>query len=102
MRLIIPIALLCAALQPHAALSREVNGQDPRPALSEPTNGEADTAAHAKHADDQNNGKREETELHFDPATQTVTIRMRVHGAGGTFVPDIRPDDFVVYENGVR
>ena len=38
----------------------------------------------------------------FDPATQLVTVRMTVQDANGSFIPDIRRDNFAVYENGVR
>jgi VWFA-related protein len=45
---------------------------------------------------------RQKTEIHFDPASQTVTIKMLVQDPKGYFVPNIRRSNFVVYENGVR
>lgn len=42
------------------------------------------------------------TEIHFDPATFMVTIKMLVQDPNGYFIPNIRRDNFVVYENGVR
>jgi VWFA-related protein len=45
---------------------------------------------------------RQKTEIHFDPATRTVTIKLLVQDPNGYFIPNIRRDNFVVYENGVR
>jgi Ca-activated chloride channel family protein len=42
------------------------------------------------------------TEIHFDPATNGVTVKLLVQDANGYFIPNIRPDNFVVYENGVK
>jgi VWFA-related protein len=44
----------------------------------------------------------QKTEIHFDPATRTVTIKLLVQDANGYFIPNIRRDNFAVYENGVR
>ncbi|HEX3741288.1 MAG TPA: VWA domain-containing protein [Terriglobales bacterium] len=45
---------------------------------------------------------RQKTEIHFDPATRTVTIKLVVQDPNGYFIPNLRRDNFVVYENGVR
>jgi VWFA-related protein len=45
---------------------------------------------------------KQKTEIHFDPATKTVTIKLVVQDPNGYFIPNIRREDFVVYENGVR
>jgi VWFA-related protein len=45
---------------------------------------------------------RQKTEIHFDPATRTVTIKLLVQDPNGYFIPHIRRDNFAVYENGVR
>ena len=42
------------------------------------------------------------TEIHFDPATRTVTVKLLVQDPNGYFIPNLRRDNFVVYENGVR
>ncbi len=42
------------------------------------------------------------TEIHFDPSTRLVTLKMQVQDSSGYFIPNIRREDFVVYENGVR
>jgi VWFA-related protein len=42
------------------------------------------------------------TEIHFDPATGMVTIKLLVQDPNGYFIPNLRRDNFVVYENGVR
>jgi len=38
----------------------------------------------------------------FDPATRMVTLKLLVQDPSGYFIPNIRRDNFVVYENGVR
>jgi Ca-activated chloride channel homolog len=45
---------------------------------------------------------KQRTEIHFDPATGLVTIKLLVQDPSGYFIPNIRRDNFVVYENGVR
>lgn len=45
---------------------------------------------------------RSKTEIHFDPATRMVTIKMRINDPRGYFIPNLRPDNFLVYEDGVR
>lgn len=45
---------------------------------------------------------QQKTEIHFDPATRTVTLKLLVQDPNGYFIPNIRPENFVVYENGVR
>jgi Ca-activated chloride channel family protein len=42
------------------------------------------------------------TEVYFDPATGLVTLKMLVQDPNGYFIPNIRRENFVVYENGVR
>lgn len=42
------------------------------------------------------------TGIRFDPATHMVTIKLLVEDPNSYFIPNLRPDDFVVYENGVR
>src|ERR1700722_9563828 len=45
---------------------------------------------------------RQKTEIHFDPATRVVTIKMLVQDRNGYFIPNIRRENFAVYEDGVR
>jgi VWFA-related protein len=45
---------------------------------------------------------KQRTEIHFDPATGMVTLKLVVQDPNGYFIPNIRRDNFVVYENGVR
>jgi VWFA-related protein len=45
---------------------------------------------------------RQRTELHYDPATGIVTMKVLVQDPNGYFVPNIRRENFAVYENGVR
>jgi VWFA-related protein len=45
---------------------------------------------------------KQRTEIHFDPTTQVVTIKMLVQDPKGYFIPNIHRENFAVYENGVR
>src|SRR6202051_4633236 len=45
---------------------------------------------------------QQRTEIHFDPATGMVTMKLLVQDPNGYFIPNLRRDNFVVYENGVR
>ena len=45
---------------------------------------------------------RQKTEIQFDPETGMVTMKLLVQDPNGYFIPNIRRDNFVVYENGAR
>src|ERR1700722_3196023 len=45
---------------------------------------------------------KERTEIRFDPATNTVTLKLLVQDPNGYFIPNIRRENFIVYEDGVR
>src|SRR5690349_18784186 len=45
---------------------------------------------------------RAKSEISFDPASGEVTVKMLVQDPNGYFIPNIRRDNFAVYENGVR
>jgi VWFA-related protein len=45
---------------------------------------------------------KEKTEIRFDPATGMVTLKLLVQDPNGYFIPNLRRDNFVVYEDGVR
>jgi VWFA-related protein len=42
------------------------------------------------------------SEIEFAPLTRTVTIKFQVQDPNGYFLPNIRRDNFAVYEDGVR
>jgi hypothetical protein len=44
---------------------------------------------------------KQKSEIYFDPATSTVTIKLLVQDPSGYFIPNLRRNNFVVYENGV-
>src|SRR5258705_8847815 len=44
----------------------------------------------------------QQSETLFAPATRTVTIKLQVEDPNGYFLPNIRRENFVVYEDGVR
>ena len=45
---------------------------------------------------------KEKTEIRFDPATGMVTLKLLVQDPNGYFIPNLRRDNFIVYENEVR
>jgi VWFA-related protein len=45
---------------------------------------------------------KQKTEIRFDPATDTVTLKLLVQDPNGYFIPNLRRGNFVVYEDGVR
>src|SRR3984957_21343153 len=45
---------------------------------------------------------KQKTEVHFDPATGLVTLKLLVQDPNGYFIPNLRRDNFVVDENGDR
>jgi Ca-activated chloride channel family protein len=45
---------------------------------------------------------KERTEIRFDPATNTVTLKLLVQDPNGYFIPNIRRENFVVSEDGAR
>jgi VWFA-related protein len=42
------------------------------------------------------------SEVEFAPSSRTVTLKLRVEDPNGYFLPTIRPENFAVYEDGVR
>jgi VWFA-related protein len=44
----------------------------------------------------------QKAEIHFDPDTHVVTVKLLVQDPRGYFIPNIRRDNFAVFENGVR
>lgn len=45
---------------------------------------------------------KQASEIKFAPSSRTVTIKLRVEDPSGYFLPNIRRDDFAVYEDGVK
>lgn len=74
-----------------------------------PTTGEAHSAAAKVQVPNrpssslfQGTQGRQRTEIHLDPSTGIVTIKMLVQDPNGYFIPNIRRENFAVYENGAR
>jgi VWFA-related protein len=44
----------------------------------------------------------QQSEIKFKPATRQVTIKLHVEDPNGYFLPNLHPDNFVVYEDGIR
>lgn len=100
------IALLSALLLLAAAASSQSlraetsksKSQDPE----RPTSGQIQVPTRPTQPLFKSRQGNQKTEIHFDPATRRVTIKLLVQDPNGYFIPNIRRENFVVYENGVR
>jgi len=45
---------------------------------------------------------KQQSQIAFSPSTRQVTIKLRVEDPNGYFIPNIRRDNFAVYEDGVQ
>jgi Ca-activated chloride channel family protein len=45
---------------------------------------------------------KQPSQIRFSPANRMVTLKLRIEDPNGYFIPDIHPDNFAVYEDGVR
>jgi Ca-activated chloride channel homolog len=86
-----------------------VLGQSQRPAHNSnaeaprsPTNGEIRIPDRPPNSLFMGQQGTQRTEIHFDPATGVVTLKLLVQDLNGYFIPDLRRDNFVIYENSVR
>jgi hypothetical protein len=85
------------------------NGQSQRPARTsnEPpphaaTNGQIQIPDRPSNSLFVGQQGKQRTEIHFDPATGVVTLKLLVQDVNGYFIPNVRRDNFVVYANGAR
>src|SRR5258706_6482481 len=47
-------------------------------------------------------GEQRSSEVHFDPTTRTVTMKLSVQDLNGYFVPNLHRNNFAVFEDGVQ
>src|SRR5437867_8561023 len=92
-----------AAVQSVHAGDPGLNGQDSRGSASGgPTSGQVRIPSRASVPLFKGKQGRQKTEIHFDPVTHMATLKLLVQDLNGYFIPNIRRDNFAVYENGVR
>ena len=75
--------------------------QDSKPATQPPADGQVRIPNRASTSLFSGAQGSQKTEIRFDPATGMVTIKLLVQDPNGYFIPNIRRDNFVVYENGI-
>jgi len=88
------LALAASSILMQCASARDPNDPTPQTQLQVPNRPSTALFQGAQ-------GKQR-TEIHFDPTTQVVTIKMLVQDPKGYFIPNIRRENFAVYEDGVR
>ena len=76
---------------------------------STPQPGSADSGNHQLHIPNrsamplfQGQQGKQRTEISFDPQSDVVTLKMLVQDPSGYFIPNIRRENFTVYEDGIR
>ncbi len=91
------LATAAAAQTPHGGTS-ETNSQDSekRPARQTQTPNRPASPLF------KGSPGKQRTEIHFDPAPRTVTIKLLVQDPNGYFIPNLRRQNFAVYENGIQ
>jgi hypothetical protein len=81
----------------------QVGSRDPKDQGSKPpTGGEVRIPYRSTQPLFQGKQGNQKTDIRFDPASRLVTIRPLVQDPSGYFIPNIRRENFVVYENNVR
>jgi Ca-activated chloride channel homolog len=84
-------------------LSTQANSQNPQPQNPQPKKaGQIRIPTQAATSLFAGKQGKQKTEISFDPATRMVTLKFLVQDPNGYFIPNIRRDNFVVYENDVR
>jgi Ca-activated chloride channel homolog len=78
--------------------SRDLKDQGSKPA----TGGEVRIPNRSTQPLFQGKQGNQKTDIRFDPVSRLVTIRLLVQDPSGYFIPNIRRENFVVYENNVR
>jgi VWFA-related protein len=71
-------------------------------ASSQPAGGQLRVANRASASLFQGQQGKQKTEIHYDPATGLVTLKLLVQDSQGYFIPGIRRENFAVYDDGVR
>ncbi|MGC2769928.1 MAG: hypothetical protein WB607_30845, partial [Candidatus Acidiferrum sp.] len=98
---LLPALLLLAVAAPSQSLRAETSKSKSQDS-ERPTGGQIQVPNRPTEPLFKGKQGNQKTEIHFDPATRTVTIKLLVQDPNGYFIPNIRRENFVVYENGVR
>ena len=86
-----------------ATWGRSPSAQEPKGSTQQPTPGSQVTVPSRPSAPIFT-GKQgsQRSEVEFNPASRTVTLKLQVEDPNGYFLPNIRRENFAVYEDGVR
>jgi VWFA-related protein len=109
------LLLICLLASANWVLGRaDRDGRPPRPEpdpyssssqqSAEQTGQESQVTVPDRPANPVHSGQQgpQNSEIQFISATRTVTIKLQVQDPNGYFLPNIRRENFVVYEDGVR
>lgn len=96
------LALLGTLAFGQSSDSRIVNGKAGSSSSGSPRSGQIQVPHRPAASLFQGEQGKQTPEMHYDPNTGIVTIKMLVQDPNGYFIPNIRRDNFAVYENNSR
>jgi Ca-activated chloride channel homolog len=98
---ILSVLLMLDPFLVSAPWSRAIPGQEPKESVRQPEHG---VQVPSRPVTPVYKGEQglQRSEIEFTPASRMVTIKFHVEDPNGYFLPNIRRENFAVYEDGVR
>ena len=96
------LALFLLLILPASALAQAKGGKTASIGSQQATNGRIEVPSRASSPLFKGQQSKQKTEIHYDPATRVVTIKLVIQDPNGYFIPNIRRENFAIYENGVQ
>ncbi|MGZ4854665.1 MAG: hypothetical protein ACXVKH_05510 [Candidatus Angelobacter sp.] len=89
-------------IMPASALAQAKRGRTASLGNQQATNGRIEVPSRASSPLFKGQQGKQKTEIHYDPATRVVIIKLVIQDPHGYFIPNIRHENFAIYENGVQ
>ena len=89
-------------IMPASALAQAKGGRTASSGNQQAANGRIEVPSRASSPLFKGQQGKQKTEIHYDPATRVVTIKLVIQDPNGYFIPNIRRENFAIYENGVQ
>jgi Ca-activated chloride channel family protein len=96
------LALFLLMILPASALAQAKGGRTASIGNQQAANGRIEIPSRASSPLFKGQQGKQKSEIYYDPATSLVTINLVIQDPNGYFIPNIRRENFVVYENGAR